>query len=302
MLRYEAHDAVVVAACNSPAPVGLRLPTDGDTGTAGVLRTGRPVRVDTFDGTSLAGIAGELRVRAAVAVPVVVEGRVWGMLSTSTGGPPVPAGTEARLAPLAELAAAAIASAENRAKLVASRARVVATADETRRRLQRDVHDSAQQRLVHTIITLKLAREEADGPPGTPTDLLDEALRHAEDARAADLRDVVRGILPGRPDPRRPGLPGSSRSSTTWPLPVELRRQRHRACPQSLETTAYFVVAEALTNVVKHANASRAEVDVRLDRASWCWSSVTTAPAGPIRPGGAASPGCSTGSRPATAP
>ena len=157
---------------------------------------------------------------AGVAVPVVVEGRVWGMLSTSTAGPPVPAGTEARLAPLAELAAAAML-AENRAKLVASRARVVATADETRRRLQRDVHDSAQQRLVHTIITLKLAARRPR-PTGTPQ-TFSTRRSGTPNARAADLRDVVRGILPGGPDPPRPGSPASSRWSRTWSLPVDPR-------------------------------------------------------------------------------
>ena len=86
---------------------------------------------------------------------------MWGALTTSTPGPPLPADAEHRLAQFAELAAAAIANAENKAKLTASRARVVATADETRRRLQRDVHDGAQQRLVHTIISLKLARVAA---------------------------------------------------------------------------------------------------------------------------------------------
>jgi signal transduction histidine kinase/putative methionine-R-sulfoxide reductase with GAF domain len=261
LLRYDGKDAaVVVAARNSPAPVGLRVPAADDTGTGGVRRTGRPVRVDSFDGTGLAGIARELGVSAAVAVPVVVEGRVWGALTTSSGGAPPPPGTEDRLAPFAELAAAAIANAENRAKVRASRARVVATADETRRRLQRDVHDSAQQRLVHAIITLKLAREAmADGRD--PAELVEEALRNAERANR-DLRDVVRGILPAALT--RGGLAAGLESLVEdVALPVRLRVTAPRLSP-ALETTAYFVVAEALTNVVKHAHASRAAVDVRL--------------------------------------
>ncbi len=261
LLRYEGQDtAVVVATCNSPAPVGLRLPTDGDTGTGGVLRTGRPVRVDSFEGTSLAEVARRLGVTAAVAVPVVVEGRVWGTLSTSTGGPAPPADTEDVLAPFAELAAAAIAAAENRAKLTASRARVVATADETRRRVQRDVHDSAQQRLVHTIVALKLARE-AMTVGGSPADLLAEALRNAERA-SRDLRDVVRGILPAALT--RGGLAaGLETLVEDVTLPVRLQVTVPRLSP-ALETTAYFVIAEALTNVVKHAHASEAVIEARL--------------------------------------
>jgi len=263
LLRYDEQHAVIVATCNSPAPVGLRLPTDGDTGTAGVLRTGRPVRVVTFDGTSLAGIARELRVGAAVAVPVVVEGRVWGALTTSTAGAPPSLQTEERLAPFADLAAAAVATAQNKAKLVASRARVVATADETRRRVQRDVHDSAQQRLVHTIVTLKLARA-AVAAQRDPADLLDEALRNAERA-AADLRDVVRGILPAALS--QGGLAAGLESLVDdLTLPVELRVAVPRL-PTALETTAFFVVAEALANVVKHAQARRAVIEVAIEGA-----------------------------------
>src|SRR5664279_1358479 len=133
-------------------------------------------------------------VAAGVAVPVTVEGRLWGALTASTAGPTLPVGSEARLTPFAELVAAAIANAENKTKLTASRARVVATADETRRRLQRDVHDGAQQRLVHTIIALKLARDAvpADSPA---SELVAEALANAERA-SRELRDVVHGILP----------------------------------------------------------------------------------------------------------
>src|SRR5664279_1701774 len=114
-------------------------------------------------------------VAAGVAVPVTVEGRVWGALTASSAGLSLPVGSEERLTPFAELVAAAIANAENRAKLTASRARVVATADETRRRLQRDVHDGAQQRLVHTIIALKLARD-ALSPDDPASVLLQEGL------------------------------------------------------------------------------------------------------------------------------
>ena len=195
LLRYDPDDvAVDVAACNSPVPLGLRDPVR----QRHCHRRGAPHRPRGARRQLRAHRAGrlarELGVRAGVAVPVIVEGRVWGALATSTPGSPLPSDTEDRLAQFAELAAAAIANAENKAKLTASRARVVATADETRRRLQRDLHDGAQQRLVHAIISLKLARDAAaDGRPGSR--LIEEALAHAERANR-ELRDLVHGIMP----------------------------------------------------------------------------------------------------------
>ena len=259
LLRYDPGDlAVVVAVGTSPAPLGLRIPSGSGTAVGEVLRTGRAVR---FDGTRLAQPPRELGVRAGVAVPVTVEGRVWGALTTSTPGPPLPPGAEQRLAQFAELAAAAIANAENKAKLTASRARVVATADETRRRLQRDVHDSAQQRLVHTIITLKLARD-AITAGDSAGELIEEALTNAERANA-ELRDVVRGILPAALT--RGGLRAGLESLVAdLAVPVDLRVTAPRLSTR-LETTVYFIVAEALTNIVKHAGATRVSVKVEIE-------------------------------------
>jgi signal transduction histidine kinase len=219
------------------------------------------VRVGNFERTQLAELARELDVGAGVAVPVIVEGRVWGVLTTSPPGPPLPLGTEQRLTQFAELAAAAIANAENKDKLKASRARVVATADETRRRLQRDVHDSAQQRLVHTIITLKLARD-AIAAGASARELVEEALTNAERANA-ELRDVVRGILPAALT--RGGLRAGLESLVAdLAVPVDVRVTAPRLSTQT-ETTAYFIVAEALTNVIKHARATRATVEIGIE-------------------------------------
>ena len=258
--RYDDDIAVVVAVCNSPAPLGLRVPVHAGTGTGRVRRTARPARMAAYEGTALADTARRLGVIAAVVVPVIVEGQVWGNLSTSSSGPPIPSGTEDRLAPFAELAAVAIANVENKAKLTASRARVVATADETRRRLQRDVHDSAQQRLVHTVMTLKLAQRALTAGHDV-VELVDEALRNAERANS-ELRDIVRGILPAALV--RGGLQAGLASLTgDLALPVDVRVDAPRL-PVHIETTAYFIVAEALTNVTKHAQATRAIVEVDL--------------------------------------
>jgi signal transduction histidine kinase len=248
--RYDPDGyGTVVAAQAGPGWSGVRVPSDGGTGAELVRRT------------SAASTGEALGVRSAVSVPVLVEGRVWGDLSTSTPGSQPPAGTEDRLAQFAELAGAAIANAENKEKLRASRARVISTGDEARRRLQRDVHDGAQQRLVHTIIALKLARGAlAEGQP--PDELLQEALTHAERA-STELRDIVRGILPAALT--RGGLRAGLESLVAdLALPVDVRVGAPRL-PAPIETTAYFIVAEALTNVVKHARATRAEVEVALD-------------------------------------
>jgi signal transduction histidine kinase len=186
---------------------------------------------------------------------------MWGALTTSPPSLLLPVDGETRLAPFAELVAAAIANAQNRAKLTASRARVVATADETRRRLQRDVHDGAQQRLVHTIIALKLALQAVRaGEP--PADLLDEALVNAERANR-ELRDIAHGILPA--SLTRGGL-GVALDWLVDNLPVEVDlRVTVPRLPAAVETTAYFIVAEAITNVVKHSRATRASVDVDVE-------------------------------------
>lgn len=149
------------------------------------------------------------------------------------------------------------------AELRRSRARVVAAADESRRRLERDLHDGAQQRLVHTLVTLKLARRAIDKDDGEAGKLVDEALGHAEQANE-ELRELAHGILPAVLS--RGGLRAGVEalvSRLRIPVSVDVPEER---LPPALEATAYFITAEALTNVVKHAHARRAEVRASLDR------------------------------------
>ncbi len=262
LLRFDPDGfAVVIAAHDSPAVVGLRIPVDTCSEVDGLFRSGSPFRIDSFEHSDLAEVAREMGVTAGVAAPIIVEGGVWGALTTSTSSAALPASAEDQLEQFAGLAAVAITNAENKAKLTASRARVVATADETRRRLQRDVHDGAQQRLVQTVITLKLGRDAA--ARGEPTaDLVSEALRHAERANA-ELRELVHGILPASLSQAglRRGLESLIADITT---PVHLEFSAPRL-PTETETTAYFIVAEALANVIKHAAASLARVHVSID-------------------------------------
>jgi len=259
LLRYNPDDsATCVAACNSTVPLGVRVLSGPDPAADEPVRTGPSVLADDRGDAVLAEITQNLGGGAAVAVPVSIEGRIWGALTIGTRGRPIPAGIEERLAPFADLAAAAIANAENKAQLTASRARVVATADETRRRLQRDVHDGAQQRLVHAIITLKLARDAVDRPSAV-ADLVGEALYHAERANT-ELRDLVHGILPVSLSSGglRVGLESLIEN---FPIPVRLQLNTS-LLPPDIETTAYFFVAEALTNVTKHSRADHADIIV----------------------------------------
>jgi signal transduction histidine kinase len=258
LFRYDADGfATIVAVCRSPSPLGARIPID----PSDVRSTGGPVRVTTLAGTAWEDGALGSGVTALVAVPVVVEGRIWGGLATTTSGNPPPAYTEDRLAQFAELAALAIANVENRAKLRASRARVVATADETRQRLQRDVHDGAQQRLVQTVLALKLGLDAAARGEDT-VDLVREALEHAERA-TVELRDIVHGILPASlaRGGLRAGIDSLVAASTTA-VDVDTSALPSGRLPGEVEVTAYFVVAEALTNVAKHARATRARITV----------------------------------------
>jgi signal transduction histidine kinase len=197
-------------------------------------------------------------VRSVVGAPVVVDGRIWGVLAAiwSDHGPP-PEDTEERMARFAELLDTAIANADGRDQLTASRARVLAASDEARRRVVRDLHDGAQQRLVHTIITLKLAQQAVrDDRPGAKA-LLAEAVDTAERA-TAEVRELAHGILPSVLV--HSGLrAGIDAFASRLDLPVEVDVSRERL-PPDIEASAYFIVAEALTNVVKHARATRATV------------------------------------------
>jgi signal transduction histidine kinase len=268
MHRYEGDGHSIVVATwgggQSTLPVGTRLDLEGDSVVALVRRTGRPARIDDY--TDAAGstgvIARELGLRSAVGSPIVVGGRLWGaMTAVTVRDEPLPRDAESRIGEFTELVATAISNTQARSDLAASRARIVAAADEERRRVVRDLHDGAQQRLVHTVVTLKLARRALEDEPGDAPSLVHEALRHAEEA-TAELRELAHGILPSVLT--RGGLrAGVMALASRMPVPVENRVSVDRL-PLAVEATAYFVVAEALTNVAKHSHASHVAVTARL--------------------------------------
>jgi signal transduction histidine kinase len=267
VIRYESDDTVtLVASAGDLFPVGRRWPLAGHSNLATLVsETGRPARIDNYaDATGpLAEDIREEGIRSAVGTPIKVEGRLWGLITAgSSQEQPLPPDTEARLARFTELVATAIANTEARAEVAASRARIVAAADEERRRVVRDLHDGAQQRLVHTTITLKLAHRAWQNEEKDLPGLLTEALDHAQQA-TNELRELAHGILPEVLT--QGGLhAGVDALASQMPVPVEIGVSVGRL-PAAVEATAYFVVAEALTNVAKHAGARRATVTARVE-------------------------------------
>jgi signal transduction histidine kinase len=236
---------------------------EGDNPGTLVFETGRPARVDSYADVSgsLAVAARKTGIRSGVATPIMVEGRLWGVMGAgSTLEQPMPADTEARLTDFTELLATAIANAESRAALAASRARIVAAADETRRRIERDLHDGTQQQLVTLMLELQAA--EATVPPQLGE--LEGELSRIADGLASvfeELREISHGIHPAILSERGlgPALRALARRSA---VPVELDLHAERRLPEPLEVAVYYVVSEALTNAAKHAQASEAQVEL----------------------------------------
>jgi signal transduction histidine kinase len=199
------------------------------------------------------------RIRASVSCPIMMNGRLWGVIvASSMTEAAFPANTEEQIAGFTHLVATAIANAESRGELIASRARVVAAADEARRLVVRDLHDGAQQRLIHTVVTLKLAHRAQQEDEGKTEALIAEALEHAERANA-ELRELAHGIHPSVLT--KGGLRvGVDALVSRIAVPVTVDVSVGRVAP-TIEACAYFVVAEALTNVAKHAGAERAAVN-----------------------------------------
>jgi DNA-binding LacI/PurR family transcriptional regulator/signal transduction histidine kinase len=247
-----------------PVPLGTRFPLEGESVVASVLRTGKTARLD--DGANASGRVAErarsLGIRCSVATPIVVAGRLWGtMVAVTAQIEPLPADTESRLTEFTQLVATAISNAQVRTELAASRARLAAAADDERRRVVRDLHDGAQQRLVHAVITMKLARRALDsGDDARP--LLAEALAQAEEANV-ELRELVHGILPAVLASGGLRAVVEALASRT-PVAIDTAVSVGRF-PAAIEATAYFVVAEALTNVAKHARAKRAQVSAHVE-------------------------------------
>jgi signal transduction histidine kinase len=268
LTRYEA-DGTVTALSGWTTEggysyVGERYELEG-TVSGLIFQTGRPGRVENHAEAS--GVAPEaaraMGWHSSVGAPVTVEGRLWGVLAVvSKNESPLPPDTEQRLAAFTELVATAIANTESRAELEASRARIVATADATRRQIERDLHDGAQQRLVSLALQLRAAQSAAPRGAGELVRQLDGVATGLAEA-IEELGEIARGLHPAilAESGLRPALKALARRSA---VPVELDVRVEGRLPQPVEIAAYYAVAEALTNVAKHARASAAEVQVEI--------------------------------------
>jgi signal transduction histidine kinase len=269
MSRYESDGTATIIAGwrrdGDHLAVGIRRPLGGKNLITLVGESGESARIDNYTDVSgaLAEVIREIGSRSGVGAPIIVEGRLWGvMIAGAVADEPLPADSEARLASFTDLVAIAIANAESRADLAASRARIVATADETRRRIERDLHDGAQQRLVSLALGLRAA--QAAVPPHLG-ELEGELSRVADEFASVqeELREFARGIHPAilAEGGLGPALKTLARRS---PVPVILDLRVEARLSERVEIATYYVVSEALTNVAKHARASVAHVRVEV--------------------------------------
>lgn len=246
-------------------PAGGRWPLEDGSAAGEVYRTGRPARMDTEGVTSMIGTWSRTHgVRYVVGCPITVGGRLWGMIAVfSADCEPPPDDTEERLAAFVELLATAIANAENRNEILASSTRIVAAAEEARRRIERTLGDGPQRRLAALGEELRSAQELVE--PG------DEQLRgrlartvKGLDAVLDDLREITRGLHPAALS--RSGLQRALEALTQRSeVPATLTTHVDRRLPDHLQVAIYYTVSEALTNVAKYSHADRVQVELRLD-------------------------------------
>jgi signal transduction histidine kinase len=264
LTRYDAGDMLTTVAVWSASGdvelTGLHVPIDDSTIGTLVRDTRAPARMDQSPNVPTQ-LSAELGIGSLVAAPITVAGRLWGQITVASVGEEVsPPGTEDRLGGFAELVATAVANAESQAEVRASRARIVTTADETRRRIERDLHDGAQQRLVS--LALQLRGAQAAVPPG-----LSELEADLEEIAGGindvfdEVRELARGLHPAVLAEGGLGaaLKTLARRST---VPITLEVRTEERLPQPIEVAAYFVVSEALANAAKHADASSVAVQV----------------------------------------
>ncbi len=227
------------------------------------MRTGTSQRVERYAPASgrLAETLLQGGYRAAIAAPVTVAGRLWGALGAATmSDEPLPDGLEQRLCDFADLVGQALANADARERLASSRAELVEVGDAERRRLERNLHDGAQQRLVSVALELKMAAAKLDRDPGGAHELL-SAAQHDLAEGLEELRELARGIHPALLTERGLG-PALAALVTRSPLPVEISELPDARLDAPVEAAAYYVVAEAVTNVAKYAHASHATVSI----------------------------------------
>ena len=270
LIRYEAgrREALIVGGWRKPGavgyPIGERYPLEG-TASEAVMKTGRPVRRERDDEAMPAWVVEEMQVldvNSLVAAPIALTGRPWGA-AIATLSPPhsFPRGAEERLSAFTRLVSLALANEEARRELAASRARLVSAGDKERRRLERNLHDGAQQRLVSVSVALRLAKTKLDkAESGQAMELLAEANNELGLA-LEELRELARGIHPAVLTERGLG-PALASLADRAPVPVDVEGLPEERLPGQVEAAAYYVVSEALANIAKYAEASSVSVRV----------------------------------------
>jgi signal transduction histidine kinase len=271
LFRYEPDRTATLLAARherglDTLPIGKRFSIQGDNIAAMVYEAGRTARIDSHDNAT--GLAAKYvrnaGIRSSVGAPIIVDGRLWGVAIVGSSRPePLPSDTEARVGDFADLVATAIANAHTHSELTASRVRIVAAADDARRRIERDLHDGAQQRLVSLGLELRTAEARVPAQLNPLKEQISAlATRVAE--ISTELQELSRGIHPAilSKGGLSPALKALARRSA---IPVELVLAVDRRLPDSAEVAAYYVVAEALTNAAKYSNATEVKVCVDTD-------------------------------------
>ena len=269
VFRYEGDDTATVVGRHDRDSVGVytvgdRIFADDKTAVGRARDTGLPARIEDYWelDTDIARTMREVGYRSTVAAPIFVGGVPWGAVGIASAER-LPEDSEARLMGFCELVSLAVASAQAREDLQSSRARIVKAGDEQRRRLERNLHDGAQQRLVSLALTLRLVRSrlETDQPPE-----LERLLKGAAeelDKALAELRELARGLHPAALTEQ--GLSSALRAlGERLPIDVVVE-ELDRRLPDHLEATAFYIGSEALTNVAKHARATTAHVTFSCD-------------------------------------
>ena len=249
-------------------PTGTRLPLTPDTINGVIQRTVAPARVDSYEDADgeLATVIRQRGIRSEVGAPVIVEGQLWGALIAGTDSQePLPAAAERRVASFAALIATSVSNATARSDLIASRARIVTAGDEARRRLERNLHDGTQQRLVALGLELQAVRA------GIPAELQEvhsnlERIEDETDTILEEVRELSRGLHPALLSQGGLG-PAVKALARRSPIKVDLNLRIDARPPAPIETAAYYVISEALTNAAKHSLASRLTVELTVDTA-----------------------------------
>jgi signal transduction histidine kinase len=275
VMRYEPDATVTTVGVWNTGPVatmplGSRFPLEKGTLAELVARTKAPGRIDAIQATVGAGefftALRNMGLDSAVGCPITVGRRLWGAVAAGSTSESLPEDIEKRMLGFTDLVATAIANADSHAKLQASRARVLAAADATRRLIERDLHDGTQQRLVSLLLELRAMEtmvpaelEELRGLLSHTTQVLDGAIE--------DLRGIARGLHPALLSRRglEPAIKALARCST---VPVELNIRADRPLAERFEATTYHIVSEALTNAAEHADATLVHVDLTVKDAT----------------------------------